>query len=60
MKKVAFEILVVEVEKMYSKTFPEGADRQIEEHCEAIRALIEGAGWTTEEYFQHWFYDGKN
>ncbi len=60
MKKVPFEILVVEVEKMYAKQFPKGADKQIEEHCEAIAALIEGSGWTTEEYLQRWFYDGKN
>lgn len=57
MKKIPYEILSVQVELMYAKTFPEGAHKSIEEHCETIQALIEGAGWDTDEYLNRWFAD---
>lgn len=42
---------------MYAMTFPEGDHKSIEEHCLTIQALIEGSGWETEEYLNHWLND---
>jgi hypothetical protein len=58
--KIPYEILAVEVERLYSIEFPDGADKQIEEHCEKIAALITGAGWDEEEYINRWFSERKS
>lgn len=60
MNKIPFEILHASVEAMYNVKFEEHQLNEIDEHCLTIQAMIEGAGWTTEEYLQRWFYGETN
>lgn len=57
--KVPFEILFLEVEKLYQKQFPPGAYKAIEEHCEYISQFIEACGWSIDQY-QERCYSNKN
>lgn len=58
--KVPYEVMALEVEKLYQKEFPDTALTQIEEHCEFIATFIESCGWTTEEYLQRWMHESEN
>lgn len=62
MKKIPYEVLSIQVERMYAKTFPEGDLKAIDKHCKTIEALIEGSGWDMDEYLNRWFadVDGKH
>lgn len=59
-QKIPYEILSLEVEKLYAVEFPEGiSNRVIEDHCNLISTLIEGCGWDVTEYLNRWFSDYK-
>jgi hypothetical protein len=53
--KVPFEILFLEVEKLYQKQFDPSDTISIEEHCDFIRIFIESCGWTSDEYIRRMF-----
>ena len=54
MQKIPYVVLALQVEKLYSKEFPEGNNQAIQEHCEYIAKFIESCGWTVENYFERW------
>lgn len=56
--KIPYEILAIQIDKLYQKEFPEGADRAIEDHCEYIATFIEASGWTLEDYMHEYITRG--
>jgi hypothetical protein len=63
MTKVPYEVLALEVDKLYQKQFPSSSDpdfalKEIEEHCEYIATFIESCGWNLEEYIQEYIHRG--
>jgi hypothetical protein len=52
MTKIAYEILAVEVDKLYLKELPLEDISGINEHIEFIKNFIEACGWSTDEYIQ--------
>ena len=60
MNKIKFEILSLEVEKLYLKEFEDKDVSGINEHCEFIADFINAAGWTEEEYIRRMFDFDKN
>lgn len=53
MCRVPYEILAVEIEKLYAKEFPPH-DPAISNHCAFIAEFIRSCGWTEEEYWDRW------
>lgn len=51
--KVSYEIMALEVEKLYSKEFPPH-DAAITKHCELIAEFIRACGYSEEEYWERW------
>lgn len=51
--KVPYEVMALEVEKLYQKEFPKN-DPAITKHCEFIAEFIRSCGWTEEEYMTRW------
>lgn len=55
MNKVAYELVAIEVDKLYGKTFaPDAPHKEIEEHCEYIAKYIESCGWDTDDYMSEY------
>ena len=50
MSKIAYEIVALEVEKLYSKTFNDSQEKEIAEHCEFIANFIESCGWDADDF----------
>ena len=48
--KVPFEVLLVEVEKLYPPYYQLKPGETIEQHLMDIEMFIESCGWTTEEF----------
>lgn len=48
--KVPFEVLLVEVEKMYPPYYQLKPGETLDQHLMDIETLIESCGWTTEEF----------
>lgn len=60
MTKIPYEILSVEVNKLYTKEFSPEDNQGIIEHCEFIRKFIESCGWTVESYIDRmWIGTGN-
>lgn len=52
--KLSYQQLTVELEKLFqavSSKQPEASDKEVEEYCATVDALIEAAGWGVEEYY---------
>ena len=58
MIKIAYEILALEVDRLYDRHFNEDDNRSIEEHCEYIAKFIEAGGWTVEDFMQEYVRRG--
>lgn len=59
--KIKYEVLAIEVEKLYLKKFNVDQIDEIEAHCNYIIEFIRSAGWTEEEYIRAMFgFDNKN
>lgn len=52
-QKIPYNIMALEVEKLYQKDFPPH-DPAIAAHCEYIAEFIRSCGWTEEEYWDRW------
>ena len=49
--KVDYNIMAIEVEKLYAKVFPpDTPEKEIADHCEYIAKYIEACGWSTDDY----------
>lgn len=51
MKRVAYETVALQVEKLYDFSIVE--ERKIEERCELIREFIESCGWEIGEFLTY-------
>lgn len=54
--RVPYEIMAVEVDKMYPPHYVLKPNETIEEHLMNIEAFIESCGWTTEEYLEEYIH----
>lgn len=50
MIKIPYEMVMIEVEKLYQKEFPDDADQEILDHCQYISDYIESCGWKLEDF----------
>lgn len=55
MARVSFEVLNVEVSKLYEKRFHPSEVNAINKHCEYIGEFIRACGWTEEEFIRAMF-----
>lgn len=59
--RIQFEILNIEVDKLYAKKIDSTNNKALEEHCEFIAIFIESCGWSTDDYMRRVFeFDLKN
>lgn len=55
MNKIQYELVALEVEKLYGKIFPPDApNKEVEDHCEYIAKYIESCGWDTDDYMSEY------
>jgi len=52
MTKIPFEIVALEVEKLYQKQFNVDQEVEIEQHCEFISSFIESCGYDTDDFIR--------
>lgn len=56
--KVPYEIMAVEVDKLYPPHYVLKQGETIEQHLMDIETFIESCGWTTEEYLSEYIHRG--
>ncbi len=54
--KVPYEILAVEVDKLYPPHYVLKPNETIEQHLMDIESLIVACGWTPEEYLEEYIH----
>lgn len=54
--KVPYEVMAVEVDKLYPPHYDLKPGETIEQHLMDIEAFIESCGWTTEEYLAEYIH----
>jgi hypothetical protein len=52
--KVPFVLLVIEVNKLYSKQFSSDQDVELDEHIVLIEEYIQACGWSVQEYIERY------
>lgn len=61
MNRIPFEIMTIEVDKLYDKWFAEEDENALSKHIDFIRVFINSCGWSEEEYCRRMFgFDQKN
>lgn len=58
MIKIPYEILAVEVDKLYPPIYKLKPNETIEEHLLDVDAFIFACGWTPEEYVEEYIHRG--
>lgn len=53
--KVPFEVMALEVDKLYPPHYNLKPGETVEEHCAFIAQFIQACGYTEEEYLDLWF-----
>ena len=56
--KIQYEVLALEVDKLYPPYYVLSEGETIEQHLMDIEAFIESCGWTTEEYLAEYIHRG--
>lgn len=56
--KVAYEVMALEVDKLYPPHYVLKPGETIEQHLMDIEAFIESCGWTTEQYLEEYIHRG--
>ena len=56
--KIPYEVLALEVDKLYQKEFGPSDHTSIEEHLKFIETFIESCGWEVEEYMAEYIHRG--
>lgn len=56
--KVPYEVLALEVDKLYPPHYQLKPGETIEQHLMDIEAFIECCGWTPEEYLEEYIHRG--
>ena len=54
MARVQYEVLALEVDKLYPPYYNLKPGETAEEHCEYIAEFIRACGWTEEEYINEY------
>lgn len=54
--KVKYEVMALEVDKLYPPHYVLKPGETIEQHLMDIEAFIESCGWTTEEYLSEYIH----
>ena len=54
--KIPYEVLALEVDKLYPPHYVLKPGETIEQHLMDIEAFIESCGWTTEEYLETYIH----
>lgn len=54
--KVQYEVLALEVDKLYPPHYVLKQGETIEQHLMDIEGFIESCGWTTEEYLEEYIH----
>lgn len=58
--RIPYEIVSIEVEKLYTKEFLPNDKRGIEEHCKFIQDYIEACGWKIDDYIGRMWQEELN
>lgn len=58
MVKIKYEILAIEIDKLYPPHYILKDGETIEQHLAYIDAFIESTGWTSEEYIDEYIHRG--
>jgi len=56
--KVPYEVMALEVDKLYPPHYVLKPGETIEQHLMDIEGFIESCGWTTEEYLKEYIHRG--
>ena len=56
--KVPYEVLALEIDKLYPPHYDLKQDETLEDHLEYIHTFIESCGWTVEEYMEEYIHRG--
>lgn len=56
--KVPYEVMALEVDKLYPPHYQLKPGETIEQHLMDIETFIESCGWTTEEYLEEYIHRG--
>lgn len=54
--KVSYEVLALELDKLYPPHYTLKPGETIEQHIMDIHDFIESCGWTTEEYLEEYIH----
>jgi hypothetical protein len=54
--KVPYEVMALEVDKLYPPHYVLKPGETIEQHLMDIEGFIESCGWTTEEYLEEYIH----
>lgn len=56
--KIAYEILALEIDKLYPPHYTLKPGETAEKHCEFIAEFIRACGWTESEYIDEYIHRG--
>ena len=56
--KIAYEILALEVDKLYSEKISSNDVKAIDDHLAYIETFIESCGWEVDEYMREYTHRG--
>lgn len=52
--RIAFDIVAVEIEKLYQRDANSMTDEQVNDHCQFIAEFIRSCGWDETDYWAEW------
>ena len=58
--RVQYEIVAIEVERLYARQFPPNSDKEIEKHIQYIVEYLHACGWEEDEYLERWMSEQDN
>jgi len=58
--KVPYEVLALEVDKLYPPHYELKPGETVEQHIEDVHNFIESCGWTTEEFLEEYIHRSLN
>lgn len=62
MKRVSYELVALEMEKLWSVQIDPTDIAAMDKHCELLRGFVESCGWNVDDYIRRMmdFPSGKN
>lgn len=58
MNKISYDVLAVEIEKLYPPIYVLSPNETIDDHLKYIETFIESCGWKVEDYMQEYIHRG--